>query len=91
MCFSLSKKILLSEVCKNRVQKLNGYMQSFSEVRDQIIALILENEIAEEAQRWIDYERVIDNALDIAQEYISKQTVSKVDEQTTSRSTKHKQ
>ena len=66
-------------------------MQSFSEVRDQIIALILENEIAEEAQRWIDYQRAIDNALDIAQEYISKQTVSKVDEQTTSCSTKHKQ
>ena len=43
-------------------------MQSFSEVRDQIIALILENEIAEEAQRWIDYQRAIDNALDIAQE-----------------------
>ena len=64
-------------------------MQSFSEVRDQIIALILENEIAEEAQRWIDYQRAIDNALDIAQEYISKQTVSKVDEQTTLCSTKH--
>ena len=44
---------------ENRVQKLNGYMQSFSEVRDQIIALILENEIAEEAQRWIDYQRAI--------------------------------
>ena len=36
-------------------------------------------------------ERYIDNALDIAQEYISKQTLSKVDEQTTSGSTKHKQ
>ena len=36
-------------------------------------------------------ERYIDNALDIAQEYISKQRLSKVDEQTTSGSTKHKQ
>ena len=27
---------------ENRVQKLNGYMKSFSEVRDQTIALILE-------------------------------------------------
>ena len=76
---------------ENRVQKLNGYMESCSELRDEIIALIPENDIAEEAQRWIDYQRAIDNALDIAQEYISKQTVSKVDEQTTSGSTKHKQ
>ena len=34
----------------NRVQKLIGYMESCSEVRDEIIALIPENEIAEEAQ-----------------------------------------
>lgn len=51
---------------ENRVQKLNGYMKSCSEVRDEIIALILENEIAEEVQRWIDYQRAIDNASDIA-------------------------
>ena len=54
---------------ENRVQKLNGYMESCSEVRDEIKALIPENDIiAEEAQRWIDYQRAIDNALDIAQE-----------------------
>ena len=53
---------------ENRVRKLNGYMESCSKVRDDIIALIPENEIAEEAQRWIDYQRAIDNALDIAQE-----------------------
>ena len=53
---------------ENRVQKLNGYMESCSEVRDEIKALIPENDIAEEAQRWFDYQRAIDNALDIAQE-----------------------
>ena len=53
---------------ENRVQKLNGYMESCSEVRDEIIALIPKKEIAEEAQKWIDYQRAIDNALDIAQE-----------------------
>ena len=67
---------------ENRVQKVNGHMESCSEVRDEIIALIPENEIAEEAQRWIDYQRAIDNASDIAQEYISNQSISKVDEQT---------
>ena len=76
---------------ENRVQKLNGYMESCSEVRDEIIALISDDEIAEEAQKWIDYQLVIDNALDVAQEYISKQSVSKVDEQTTSVSAEHKQ
>ena len=76
---------------ENRVQKLNGYMESCSEGRDEVIALISDNEIAEEAQKWIDYQRVIDNALDIAQEYISKQSVSKADEQTTSSSAEHKQ
>ena len=54
----------------NRVQKLNGYMDSCSEVRKAITALIPENEVVEEAQRWIDYQRAIDNALDIAQDYI---------------------
>ena len=56
---------------ENRVQKLNGYVESCSEViliKDENIALIPENEIAEEAQRWIDHQRAIDNALDIAQE-----------------------
>ena len=76
---------------ETRVQKLNGYMESCSKVRDEVIALILENEIAEESQRWFDYQRAIDNALDIAQEYISNQSISKVDEQTTSCSTEHKQ
>ena len=51
---------------ENRVQKLNGYLESCSEVRDEIIALIPDNEIAEEAQKWIDYQTAIDNTLDIA-------------------------
>ena len=76
---------------ENRVKKLNGYMESCSEVRDEVIALISDDEIAAEAQKWIDYQRGIDNALDIAQEYMSKQSVSKVDEQTTSGSPEHKQ
>ena len=67
---------------ENRVQRLNGYNESCSEVRD---------EIAEEAQKWIDYQRAIDNALDIAQEYISEQSVSKVDEQSTLGLVEHKQ
>ncbi|PFX17050.1 hypothetical protein AWC38_SpisGene18645 [Stylophora pistillata] len=76
---------------ENRVQKLNGYMESCSKVREEIIALISDDEVAEEAQKWIDYQRVIDNALDIAQEYISRQAISKADEQTTSSSAEHKQ
>ena len=39
---------------ENRVQKLNGYIESCSEVRDVVIALISDDEIAEEAQKWID-------------------------------------
>ena len=66
-----------------RVQKLNGNMESCSEVRDEVIALISDDEIAEEAQKWIDYQQGID--------IISKQSVSKVDEQTTSGSPEHKQ
>lgn len=76
---------------ENRVQKLNGYMESCSEVREEIIALIPDDEVAEEAQKWIDYQRVFDTALDIAQEYISRQAISKADEQTTSSSAEHKQ
>ncbi|XP_022809618.1 uncharacterized protein LOC111346609 [Stylophora pistillata] len=66
-------------------------MESCTEVREEIIALISDDEVAEEAQKWIDYQRAIDNALDIAQEYISKQAISKADEQTTSSSAEHKQ
>ena len=69
---------------ENRVQKLNGYLESCSEVRDEIIALIPDDEIAEEAQKWIDYQTAIDNTLDIAQEYLSKLSSPKVDEQATS-------
>ena len=64
----------------NRVQELNGYLESCSEVRDEIIALIPDNEIAEEAQKWIDYQTAIDNTLDIAQEYLSKLSSPKADE-----------
>ena len=76
---------------ENRVQKLNGYMESCSELRDEINALISDDEIAEKAQKWTDYQRVDDSALDIAQEYIAKQSISKVDEQTTLGSAEHKQ
>ena len=41
---------------ESRVRKLNGDMESCSEVRDEIIALLRENEIAEEAERWVDYQ-----------------------------------
>ena len=44
---------------ESRVNKLNGDMESCSEVRDEIIALIRENEIAEEAERWGDYQRAM--------------------------------
>ena len=44
---------------ESRVNKLNGDMESCSEVRDEIIALIRENEIAEEAERWVDYQRAM--------------------------------
>jgi len=54
---------------ENRVQKLNGYLESCNEVRDEIIALIPDNEIAEEAQKWIDYQTAIDNTLDIAPKF----------------------
>ena len=68
------------------VPLLNGYLESCSEVRDEIIALIPDNEIAEEAQKWIDYQTAIDNTLEIAQEYLSKLSSLKVDRQATSRS-----
>ena len=66
-------------------------MDSCSEVREEITALISDDEVAEEAQKWIDYQRVIDNALDIAQEYTSKQAISKVEEQTALSFAEHKQ
>ena len=66
-------------------------MDGCNEVRDEIIALIPADEMAEEAQKWIDYQRAIDNSLDIAQEYISKLPVSMVDEQTSLGSAEHKQ
>ena len=44
---------------ESRVRKLNGDMESCSEVRDEIIALIRENEIAEEAERRVDYQRAM--------------------------------
>ena len=83
---SSSKNVIKME---NRIQKLNGYTESCIEVRDEIIAFIPDDKIAEEVQKWIDYQLVIDNALHTAQEYICKLSVSKVNEKTSSSSAEH--
>jgi len=67
---------------ENRVQKLNTYWESCNEIRDEIIALLPESEIAKEAEKWIGYQQVIDNALDIAPEYLSKFSSKIVDGET---------
>ena len=52
---------------KNRVQKLNAHWESCNEIRDEIIPLLPDSQIAEETQKWIEYQQAIDNTLDIAQ------------------------
>ena len=54
-CKSSSNNVIKME---SRVQKLNGYMESCIGLRDEIIALLPDAEIAEEVQKWIDYQRV---------------------------------
>jgi len=76
---------------KNRVQKLNAHWESCNEIRDEIIALLPDSQIAEEAQKWIEYQQAIDNTLDIAQEYLFKLASKNMDEQTTKVSAEHKQ
>ena len=67
---------------ENRVQKLNAHWESCSEIRDEIIALLPDSQIAEEAQKWIEYQQAIDNTLDIAQEHLFKLASKNMDEQT---------
>ena len=67
---------------ENRVQKLNAHWESCSEIRDEIIALLPDSQIGEEAQKWIEYQQAIDNTLDIAQEYLFKLASKNMDEQT---------
>ena len=56
-CKSPSNNVIKME---SRVQKLNGYMESCTGERDEIIALIPDDEMAEEVQKWIDYQRMIE-------------------------------
>ena len=76
---------------ENRVQKLNAHWESCSEIRDEIIALLHDSQIGEEAQKWIEYQQAIDNTLDIAQEYLFKLASKNMDEQTAKVSAEHKQ
>ena len=76
---------------KNRVQKLNAHWESCNEIRDEIITLVPDSQIAEEAQKWIEYQQAIDNTLDTAQEYLFKLASRNIDEQTAKVSAEHKQ
>lgn len=76
---------------ENHVQKLSTYWESCNEIRDDIIALLPDSEIAKEAEKWIEYQQVIDNALDIAQKYLSKFSSKIIDGETTTVSAERKQ
>ena len=67
---------------KNRVQKWNAHWESCNEIRDEIIALLPDSQIAEEAQKWIEYQQAIDNTLDISQEYLFKLASKNMDDKT---------
>ena len=55
---------------ENRIQRLRALRTSCNEIRDEIIAVLPDSEVVEEAQKGIDYQQVIDSTLDIAQEYL---------------------
>ena len=76
---------------ENRGQKLNAHWESCSEIRDEIIALLPDSQIGEEAQKWIEYQQAIDNTLDIAQEYLFELASKNMDEQTAKVAAEHKQ
>ena len=76
---------------ENRVQKLNTHWESCNEIRYEIIALLPDCEIAREAEKWMEYQQVIDNALDIAQEYLSKFSSKIIDGETAAVSAERKQ
>ena len=76
---------------ENHIQKLNTYWESCNEIRDEIIALLPDSEIAKEAKKWIEYQRVIDNALDMVQEYLSKFSSKIIDGETATVSAECKQ
>jgi len=74
-----------------RVRKLKTHCESCNEIRDEIIALLPDSEIAREAEKWIEYHQVIDNALDTAQEYLSKFSSKIIDGETAAVSAERKQ
>ena len=49
---------------ENRIQRLRALRTSCNEIRDEIITVLPDSEVVEEAQKGIDYRQVIDSTLD---------------------------
>ena len=67
-----------------RVERLTQYRESYLQLRNQIIALIAEENIEEELRSWKGLLDVIDKAVDSTHEYLSKE--SKVKDQSSQES-----
>ena len=67
-----------------RIERLTQYRESYLQLRNQIIALIAEENIEEELRSWKGLLDVIDKAVDSAHEYLSKE--SKVKDQSSQES-----
>ena len=72
---------------KLRIERLTVHREKYLQLRNEIVALIAEDMIEEELRKWGDLLRVVDKAIDVAHEYLQKD--SKVEDHQSSKENTH--
>lgn len=61
---------------ENRLSKFNHYREQCVDIRAELIASLSEHEVEDEARAWINYLNYVDEVIDLAQAYLSKNNES---------------
>ena len=69
------------------IERLTVHREKYLQLRNEIVALIAEDMIEEELRKWGDLLRVVDKAIDVAHEYLQKD--SKVEDHQSSKENTH--
>ena len=75
---------------ENRLSKLNHYREQCTDIRGELIASLFDHAVEDEATAWAKYLNEVDNVIDLAQAYLSINSVGNNSGASTSNITKSK-
>ena len=61
---------------ENRLSKLNHYREQCTDIRGELVASLSDHAVEDEATAWANYLNEVDNVIDLAQAYLSINSVS---------------